>query len=317
MPLRWIGAVLFFTFSAWRSDQILGEFQHRLSLEDTDTDTLLADEQPRRLPVPKQLTSGGILYFLHVPKSGGTTVREFLGKRVDELVVARKAGPYNDMATYLDQLVVNGTNGKLIAFETHDSNVPSYPELSVNLRRWKATAKANNVPIFYFTLLREPVSFQISAFNYYYLHEKRAIANDTVTDFIDTLMYNPQCQFLYNGGGFFGLLDGHVNRRDDILTRMNARLQQEHCDQVYQQLFDDMDWVGATERMKVETLPLINYLTNRTGAPMTANQSLKRMTMSRLTESHRQTVIESAKWDTEWYEKMQETFPFSPWEHAV
>jgi len=271
------------------------------------------------LPQPIRPNGGGIVFFLHIPKTGGTTMRAFLQKHADQLHVARNSHGWQGMIQQMDEAVVNGTDGKLIAFETHDQNVPSYRQLSPKLREWKRKAKENNVSFFMATLLRESVSMQISSFNYYYVAPWKKLANDTVQDFHDTLLYNPQCSFLQEGGVFFGNLDRKRPELRDTRNRLNAALRKEHCDAVYTTLLEDMDWVGTTEQIKTETLPLFHHLfqhTNITGKGH-VNKMKVRMKRERLNETDVAWVLNTTLWDQQWYNATREIYRFDEWRHQI
>ena len=79
-------------------------------------------------PLPEPFHNGGIIFFLHMPKCGGTTIREYLKVHSDQLHIARHSGGWRFMIQKMDELVEHGTNGQLIAFETHDQNVPPYTQ---------------------------------------------------------------------------------------------------------------------------------------------------------------------------------------------
>ena len=156
---------------------------------------------------------------------------------------------------------------------------------------------------------------QISAFNYYYLAPWKKLANNTVQDFLETLLWNPQCSFLSVGGMFFDNLDRKKPTIPETRTRLNAELQKEHCDHAYRLLVEDMDWIGTTERMRIETLPLFNYLfhhSNFTGKTV-VNKMKKRLTADRLNATHVEFVRNTTSWDNEWYWKAQEIYKFDEW----
>ena len=245
-------------------------------------------------------------------------MRSLLQDVADEFIAAKTPRDYKRLSKRMDKWLTHGANGKLIAIETHDSNIPAYLKLSQRLVQWKQKAAERKIPTFYFTLLRQPNSLQVSAFNYYYLKEKRngkSTANDTVPEFLATLLHHPVCHFLAKGGGFFAMIDNV--RRDDVLQSMNENLREEECHHVYRQLFEDMDWIGSTEHLLNETLPLLSYIANRTIAPHSENKSPTRMSWSRLDKSEQGKVIESTRWDTVWYEKMREQFQFRHWQDAI
>ena len=246
-------------------------------------------------------------------------MREFFKQNADELHIARNVGGWKRIVPLMDGLVKNGTQGRIVAIETHDQNVPPYRQLSPKIREWKRTAQQNHVPFFVATLLREPMSMQISSFNYYYVAPWKKLANDTVSDFLDTMLDHPQCNFLVNGGMFFDNLDRkHPNIRERR-NALNRELEKQHCNQVYELLLSDMDWVGTTERMKTETLPLFHYLfqlNNITGDGHT-NKMKVRMNRDRLNATDVAVVNLRTEWDQEWYQKTQEIYQFDQWRHGI
>lgn len=294
------------------AEQIVVE-PRELFMEQQDQ-KLPRDNQKRKLPDP--FRNGGIIYFVHIPKSGGTTIRAFLESRT-KLTIARKDVQYRAMISEMERLLHNnGTSGQIHAFETHASSVPPYVGISPRVKEWKAAATVANIPFFAFTLLREPKSFQISSFNYYYLGRRKRLANDTVHDFCQTLQMDPQCEFLLHGGGFTSMLDGYV-RNDWALKSVNARVNDADCDRAYQTLFDDMDWIGTTEDMQRQTLPLLNYLTQTKGLPAPSNKSPKYMTLSRLNQTHLEQLEFSTRRDKKWYDATKAQYPFDLWNQTV
>lgn len=248
-------------------------------------------------------------------------MRDFLKKNANQLHIVRNAGGWKKVVSMVDRLVQNGTHGQIVAIETHDQNVPPYHQLSHKIREWKRTAALHNVPLFVATLLRESVSMQISSFNYYYVASWKKLANDTVADFLDTLLDNPICSFLHNGGMFFDNLDRKHPEIRARRNKLNNELQKQHCDLAYELLMADMDWVGTTDRLETETLPLFRYLfhrNNTAGAKGHANEMRQvRMHLDRLNESDVAHVKHSAEWDQEWYHKAQEIFKFKMWRDHI
>ena len=248
-------------------------------------------------------------------------MREFFKQNSDELHVVRNSGGWRRVVPLVDRLVQNGTQGRIVAVETHDQNVPPYHQLSHKIREWKRTAAQNNVPFFVATLLREPVSMQISAFNYYYVAPWKRLANDTVADFLDTLLDNPICSFLHNGGMFFDNLDRKHPEIRNRRSKLNRELQKQHCDLVYELLLSDMDFVGTTDRLETETLPLFRYLFHRkntAGSKGHANEMRRvRMHLDRLNETDVARVKQGTEWDKEWYHKAQEIYQFNSWRDHI
>jgi hypothetical protein len=248
-------------------------------------------------------------------------MREFFKRNANELHIVRSSGGWRKVVPLVDSLVQNGTQGRIVAVETHDQNVPPYHQMSHKIRQWKRTAAQHNVPFFVATMLRESVSMQISSFNYYYVASWKKLANDTVADFLDTLLDNPICSFLYNGGTFFGNLDRKLPEIRERRNKLNSELQKQHCDLVYELLLADMDWVGTTDRLETETLPLFRYLfhlNNTAGAKGHANEMIQvRMHLDRLNETDVDRVMKGTLWDQEWYQKAQEIYQFRRWRDHI
>jgi len=74
------------------------------------------------------------------------------------------------------------------------------------------------------------------------------LANDTADDFVQTLLNDPQCEFLARGGGFLSTLDGFV-RKDEVLNELNRGFTDEECDRAYGDLFLKT-WIGLGQLRK-------------------------------------------------------------------
>ena len=270
----------------------------------------------RKLPQP--FKSGGIIYFVHIPGTDGHLIRDFLSSRTI-YVVARRIGQYKKMAVQIENLIQSGElNGQIYAFETHGSTVPPYVDISEKVKEWKvASAAVEDVPFFTFTIMKEPTALQLSSFNHYYLGRKVLLANDTADDFVQTLLNDPQCEFLARGGGFHSMLDGFV-RKDEVLNELNRGFTDEECDRAYGDLFEDMDWIGTTEKMKSEMLPLLNYLTGSGDIPeLEYKEAPAKMTLERLSKAHLERLEHSTRRDKKWYKAAQVAFRFDSWNATV
>lgn len=103
-------------------------------------------------------------------------------------------------------------------------------------------------------------------------------------------------------------------RRD----KLNRELEKSQCDRVYQLLLEDMDWVGTTERMSLETLPLFHYLFQlRNVTSKHSNKMRVRMHQDRLKQTDLEFVKNTTMWDQEWYRKTQEIYQFDQWSDQI
>jgi len=210
------------------------------------------------------LQSGGLIFFLHTPKTGGTTIRRNLEK-IDHInyVLAKDYKTYSDSVGLVEEMILGGNGiNSVLFYEVHAKTAPSFFKMRRRLRRWRETALRQGVPFFFFSLVREPISYSFSHFNFFHLQKRNPTferCNATEDDFLRKSIYNPQCQFLFKGEPS---VRGQVrNATDSDLQRL--MVQPEDCKAVTEQLFDLMDWVGKTESLSLETIPLLSKLLDK------------------------------------------------------
>ena len=202
---------------------------------------------------------GGLVFFLHIPKTGGTTIRKNLQNRTSHVLYQFVAGigEYNQSQPFVDQYIRTSSPRRrpIIFLEVHGRDSPSLLQLQKTLLQWKRTASKANVPTFFFTILREPLSHAVSYFNFFHVDRPNRHfrqVKSTEKNFLRLALYNPQCQFLSRG-------------EYSLREKKKVQTTREECQQVQDALFETMDWVGTTDRMNDETLPLLARLLNLKG----------------------------------------------------
>lgn len=291
-------------------------------------------------PVQKYVVYGSqhALIFFITDAAGGTTIRELLkyqrGGRRSKIKYIYLTGPreYENTVEQMKEWLVHGTGsiqginqadpiGQIVVIEYHalDRNCPTFLDMSRQvLPQWKRQAKESGVPFFSFSILREPVAMAVSFFNYYHgipQNPKRFDLigeNATETTFLEATISNPQCLFLA--------------RNEDAYTKtgrdLRASLTHDECREAYDNILELIDFVGMTERIRDETLPLLKDLldTNQYAKRLIRNLD-KRANQAGRSTIHLANLSDAAikhirsvtTWDSEMYERVKQDFAYDSW----
>ena len=237
------------------------------------TQNIANDQDCGTLP---DFSSGGLVFFLHIPKTGGTTIRRNI-EQFDHIhyVFAKNYSTYWETAPLVEDMIgtENGksyksnnkneiqNNNTILFYEIHATTAPSFYKLRKRLRRWRETASRNNVTIFFFTILRSSLPYAIS---------------------------------------------------------------QDECHLVQKELFDSMDWVGTTEGLSNETLPLLRNLLKlpkdfafeRYRVTTTVMKKDKQyFGVDNLTSFAIQSINSMSSLDIDLYESAKQQYPYSMWKN--
>ena len=256
--------------------------------------------------------------------------------------------------------VPSSNNGKILMVEVHGMDNYHTDELEPYLHAWRQRSKESGVPFFAFTLLREAISEQVSFFNFFFIHpgdtrfcnnsitistrceknhqklirdQHKKTSSSGITVFVKptakntslstmnrgidledamvkSVYENPQCLFLARGERTFG---------DDVAD-LRQGLGREECHKTYQSLRRTMDWIGHTETLSNETLPLLT--TMMFGSPDVGRQfprsNISPQTedfvhLSKLQPKTRCALDAMSTWDHQMYQKALRDYTMDQW----
>ena len=239
---------------------------------------------------------GGFIFFLHIPKTGGTTIRTtlqdasspplspsstssssssrhvgILQNRLNYGFVSGRGGYDKNLPTIERYLRTNPNSHNdqkqrtrrnkrarrpILFLEIHGRDSPNLIELRDTLLLWKHVATQHNISTFFFTILRDPIQYALSYFNFFHLQRKNKnfvfIKNPSELDLLKYSLFNPQCQFLSRGE--YSLRSNDTNHK--------YQPTQDECQHVYNVLLETMDYISITETMDYDILPILSHLLN-------------------------------------------------------
>ena len=145
------------------------------------------------------------------------------------------------------------------------------------------------------------MSHAVSYFNFFYLAPRRdsakhASQEHTVANLINTTIPNRQCS----------ILSGGSTASDDD---ENAR-----CKSLHDALIETFDWVGTTEHLNEETLPLLAHLLFQNASMAKSLRSYNVVNMSSMLQTSQlqpptiQHIEEISQWDQFLWERAQLDF---------
>lgn len=218
-------------------------------------------------PLPRMNhTTGGVIVFFHVNKAGGTTLQYHLSRLGDDVVYTFAQGGHSRKAKANLKFILSSLERwatrttawhRIYIHEIHSSGNPSFADLYPKLRRWKASFRRRGIPFFAFTVIREPLSHLLSAFNFICIQNRRCHRFRRV---IQQQLANRSRRFHHDnaiGGVDDLLLLSHPNLQCRYFVRQWLALAfddeddgaptADECQTVYRDMTEFFDWVGRVE----------------------------------------------------------------------
>lgn len=195
-------------------------------------------DPPLQKPRRGSLKNGGVLIFLHVPKTGGKSLGDTISlSPLLDWHWGEGAVEDIDKAVHSPESSVGRNTvfgASLHVFTTLD--------LGHKLREWRNLAASNGIPFFVLSMVREPVSMAVSHFEYMCIWSRPDLDmcgvwshKDTEESLRATAIRDPQLAFYINKFRQHG-----DQKLEDIPTETDLA-------QTWEALISNVDWIGRTE----------------------------------------------------------------------
>jgi hypothetical protein len=230
---------------------------------------------------------GGVVIFYHASsRTGGLTIRQnFANRPPEDGIKYVKLGHSTQAMNMADKIIRHILNRKNImknaavavaanadgvggggieapaaAVRRPETFVMEIPgelttliQLSKLLEQWRILAVEHGASFFAFTLIRDPVPFHVSFFNTHMAPHMEP----TVENLLQSMPRNEQCRRLVQNNdndSIVDILEEEGQESSSSSTRTTE------CEQAYDWMRSGLDWIGTTEKLNHETLPILSHL---------------------------------------------------------
>eukprot|EP00978_Attheya_sp_CCMP212_P005352 scaffold11962_cov59-Attheya_sp.AAC.6 len=258
------------------------------------------------------LRQGGIVVFFHNPKAGGTSLRE-MAKQNSQMFdhVTSEFTDMEGVEQYMLQWTSQKVDKKVKFLEIH-GHPPGFLQLRTRLTAWRTQAETNNIPIFVFTIMREPISWLLSCFNFFCLQiakYTKCKAPATIEGMLSEARSDPQSRWYCFMHTIMALPDQGNDNMDDCPLDLQ------------EQLVQYMDWVGFTEQYE-DTMTVLKGIlppgaTKTFAVKNKTNKQFQKIDSSTLNETVTKRLQELMSRDYKLYDGLRQTFQLEKFKFAI
>ena len=220
-------------------------------------------QNPNTVPVgiPRSLrtmnSTGGVVFFYHMQKTGGITVRIAAKRQGKQRVKFIRPKPFLENFLLISEKIqwyLRNTTipaPRPVLFVEHHGGGQSIFDMEPHFKLWREASRSTGIPLFIFTLLRDPVSLAISHFNFFHVPPGTPPFDHPLYEATEEnlrLISKPEHQLRMLAHGGEGNRSLHVDFDDALEVR------------TLDVLHKYFSWVGATEQLSQVTLPLLGWI---------------------------------------------------------
>ncbi len=207
------------------------------------------------LSLPTMNVTGGVVFYYHMQKTGGVTIRKAISRQDHRRVKFTRIPPELEGFVECSDIVHQHLQGNItntrVHFLEHHGGGESILDMVPHFEKWHRASRSTGIPLFIFTLLREPAAHAISHFNFFHVPPgtppyDHDLHEPTEFNLRTHATSEHQLRMLAHGGEGRSLLD--VDFDDEWENKTLDVLQ------TY------FGWIGATEQLSQVTLPLLGWL---------------------------------------------------------
>ena len=207
---------------------------------------------PQKLWIQKlpSLRNGGIVVFFHNPKTGGTSIRDMVQHSDDIDFVTRQKVSVQQLYAYMQEWTTTRDSTKVHFLEIHGTP-PGFVQLLPKLDKWRRQAHEHDVPLFIFTMMRDPLDWLLSCFNFFCLairKHTKCTSPASISGLLQEARPNPQSRWFC----FMNTIMAVPNRTEPDMSRCTLNY-------LLPLMMEYMDWVGFMERYD-ETLSVLQHV---------------------------------------------------------